>query len=64
MADVVPLHSPFRDACYCKSHIVQYLESSKVDFRQPHFRQRLRDRDITMRQVLSTLRKGKIADGP
>ena len=44
--------------------MVQCLERSEVDFDLPHFRQRLRERDITMRQVLSTLRKGKITDGP
>ncbi len=64
MVGVIPFHNPFRVAEYCAGHIVECLDRSEVDFDQPHFRERLRERDITMRQVLSTLRKGEITDGP
>ena len=61
---VSPFQNPFRDAEYCARFIVECLDKSEVDFDQPHFRDRLRERDITMRQVLSTLRKGEIIYGP
>ena len=64
MAKVVPIHNPFLNADHCAKAIVQCLDRSEVDFDQPHFRERLEERDITMRQVLSTLRKGEITDGP
>lgn len=61
---VIPIDSPFSDIDHCALHIKMCLGRSDVDFEQPHFRERLQDRDITMRQVLSTLQKGKIVDGP
>ena len=64
MAEVIPFRAPFSDAGYCAEYIVARLDESEIDFDQPQFRERLRDRDISMRQVLSTLRKGEVTDGP
>ena len=64
MSDVLPFDDPFFDLDRCARHINECLDRSDVDFEQPHFRKRLRERDITMRQVLSTLRRGEIVDGP
>ncbi len=64
MGNVVPFENLLHDAKHCANHVRSCLDRSEVDFEQPHFRDRLRERDITMRQVLSTLRKGEIIDGP
>lgn len=64
MGKVIPFDNPFSDLDRCARHIEECLDRSDVDFEQPHFRERLRERDITMRQVLSTLQKGEIIDGP
>ena len=64
MGKVIPFNNPFFDRDYCARHIKVCLERSDVDFEQPHFRERLQEREITMRQVLSTLQKGDIIDGP
>ena len=61
---VFPFDNPFFDIDRSAHHIKKCLGRSDVDFEQPHFRERLRERDVTMRQVLSTLQKGKIIDGP
>lgn len=64
MNKVIPFDSPFSDPDRCARHIEECLDRSDADFEQPHFRERLRERDITMRQVLSALQKGEITDGP
>ena len=64
LGNVAPFENPLHDAIRCANHIRICLDGNKIDFEQPHFRDRLRERDITMRQVLSTLRKGEITDGP
>ncbi len=64
MGNVLPFEHPLHDANHCADHVRTCLDRSEVDFEQPHFRDRLRERDITMRQVLSTLRNGEITDGP
>jgi Domain of unknown function (DUF4258) len=38
--------------------------STNIHFGHPHFRDRLVERGLTMRQVLEVLRKGCITDGP
>lgn len=40
------------------------MSEGKISFDQPHYKERLVERDITMRQVISTIEKGEIIDGP
>lgn len=39
-------------------------DSKNIRFDSPHFQQQLRARDISMRQVLETLRHGSVTSGP
>ena len=64
MGEVIPFIRPFEEADYCKRHVQDALSRSHVDFNHPHFQERLAERDITMRQVLTTLQKGDVIDGP
>lgn len=61
---VIPFQDRFRDAEHYARHVEESLDRDDIDFEQPHFRERLKQRDITMRQVLATLQKGEITDGP
>lgn len=61
---VIPFEDRFVDAAHCARHVQECLDRDEIDFEQPHIRERLRERDITMRQVLSTVQKGEITDGP
>lgn len=63
MGKVLPFANPFSNIDQCAHHIKECLGRSDVDFEQPHFRERLRERDITMRQVLSTLQRGRSSTG-
>ncbi|MCY4463519.1 MAG: DUF4258 domain-containing protein [Albidovulum sp.] len=63
-SNVVPFENPLHDAGRCTNHVRNCLDRNEIDFEQPHFRDRLRERDITMRQVLLTLRKGEIIGVP
>jgi hypothetical protein len=39
-------------------------DSANIQFGHPHFQQRLAERNVSMRQVLETLRTGSVIDGP
>lgn len=64
MTNIVPFQSPLSDGEFCVNRVRQDLPRNRVRFDQPHFRDRLRERDITMRQVLATIEKGDLIDGP
>lgn len=40
------------------------LDSANIDFEHPHFRERLAQRSLSMRQVLETLRQGEAVSEP
>lgn len=65
MTNVVPFKSPLEDPDTCLRHVRRLAEDTgNISFDVPHFRQRLEERDITMRQVIATIRKGELIDGP
>lgn len=65
MAKLVPFKpaGPTRDELHRKLRELA-ADTGRIDLVQPHFRDRLRQRGITIRQVLDVLREGEAAGGP
>lgn len=62
---VVPFNDPLSDPSKCLEHVRELaIDTSNLSFDAPHFQKRMSERGITMRQVLSTIRKGELVDGP